>query len=722
MSSRKTPPPVDPFAEREAQSYAHPIPSREFIMQQLAHMGKPLTLEKLAEVLHVTDKSLLEALRRRLKAMERDGQLIRNRRKEYGLAKKMNLVSGRVIGHRDGFGFLVPDDGGDDLYLSEREMRSLLHGDRILANIIGVDNRGRREGALVEILERNTHQVVGRFVKKQGITYVEPDNSRIRHIVLIPPRQRGGAKAGQIVVAKLLEQPTAEEPPVGKIIEVMGEQRAPGMEIEIAIRAHELPHLWPQTVLDEIDRFSDQVQPSDLESRDDLRHIPFVTIDGEDAHDFDDAVYCEPRGKGWRLLVAIADVAAYVKPNTALDEEALNRGNSVYFPSRAVPMLPEFLSNGLCSLKPQVDRLSLVCELLIDFYGRTRSARFIQAVIRSAARLTYTEVAAALAGDEQSFQYPEVLPHLHHLYSLYKLLLKRRTKRGALDFETVETRIIFDIHKKIEKIVPVVRNDAHRLIEEMMLAANVAAAEWLTTREMPILYRVHEGPNPDKFSDLHSFLGTLGLRLGGKNAPKPLDYAKLIDKIKSRPDARLIQTVLLRSLKLAVYSPENKGHFGLAYTVYTHFTSPIRRYPDLLTHRAIKHWLEGKPLKKFLHSASKMHSLGEHCSMTERRADEATRDAMSWLKCEYMLDKVGEVYDGLVTAVTAFGLFVELDGIFAEGLVHVTSLRNDYYHFDPIGQRLKGEFSGAVYRLSDRVRVRVTRVSLEQKKVDLELV
>jgi len=720
MASSKNSLKKDPLAQREAQKYENPISSREFIMQHLAEVGKPMTLQKIAALLNLSKTEDIEALRRRLNAMERDGQLIRNRRKAYGLAKKMDLVRGRVIGHPDGYGFLVADDGGSDLFLSQKQMQTLMHGDRALVNIIGIDHKGRREGALVEVLERNTQEVVGRFFHKRGqnVAFVEPDNRRIPHNILIEGRKkRGKAKHGQIVVVRLLSY----NPPFGEVIEVLGNERAPGMEIDIAIRAHELPYQWPDDVLKQASKFPKKITPAALKGREDMREIPFVTIDGEDAQDFDDAVHCQPRGKGWLLRVAIADVSAYVKKGSAIDLEAKKRATSVYFPNRVVPMLPEVLSNQLCSLKPQVDRLCIVCELAIDFYGRTRRIRYFEAVIRSAARLTYTQVGKVLEGNEENFQYPHLLPQIRHLHSLYQLLLKRRKKRGAIDFETVETRILFDEQQKIERIVPVVRNDAHKLIEEMMLAANVATAEWLTAREMPMLYRIHEPPSKEKLTALRTFLKELGLKLWGKNKPQAHHYGKLLEKAQDRPGYRLIQTVLLRSLQLAVYSPKNKGHFGLAYPAYAHFTSPIRRYPDLLVHRAIRHCLQGKPVETFSYTNNDMEILSEQCTMAERRADEATRDAMTWLKCEYMQDKVGVEYDGIVTGVTAFGLFVELDGIFVDGLVHVTALVEDYYHFDPIGHCLYGEYGGKVYRLSDRLRVRVVRVDVDEKKIDFEL-
>ncbi|MCK5878020.1 MAG: ribonuclease R [Candidatus Marithrix sp.] len=715
---------TDPYAEREAKNYTNPVPSREFISQQLIDAGKPMTLKQITKLFDLKDADEIEGLRRRLRAMERDGQLVRNRRNGYGLAKKMDLVRGRIIAHPDGYGFLVSDEGGDDLYLSEREMRPIMHGDRVLVNIIGVDFKGRKEAALVEVLERNTQEIVGHFFHKKGqnVAFVEPSNRRIIQNILIEKRtQRGKAKHGQTVVVRLLSPPTKYNPPFGEVIEVIGDDFSPGLEVDIAIRSHELPHEWSPEVLAETRKFNLKIPPKLLQDREDLRNIPFVTIDGEDAKDFDDAVYCEPRGKGWLLKVAIADVSAYVKVASEIDLEAQSRGNSAYFPNRVIPMLPEILSNQLCSLKPQVDRLCLVCELAIDFYGRIRRTSFSQAIIRSAARLTYTQVAEALAGNKKDFPQPEVLPQLNDLYSLYKLLFKRRQKRGAIDFDTVENKIIFDKQLKIKEVVPVVRNEAHRLIEEMMLAANVATAEWLTEQELPLLYRIHEGPNEEKLTALRSFLQEQSLRLWGKDKPQAHHYAKLLEKAKGRSDFRMIQLILLRSLRLAIYSPKNQGHFGLAYETYAHFTSPIRRYPDLLVHRAIRHCLQGKKPKDFAYTADEIETLGEHCSMTDRRAEEATRDAIMMLKCEYMQNKVGNEFEGTVTGVTAFGLFVELDNIFVDGLIHVTSLREDYYHFDPITFRLTGESNGVVYQLSDRLKIKVVRVDLQEKKIDFVL-
>jgi len=714
-------PDFDPYLDREKEKYDNPIPSREFIIMHLTNASKPMRLNQIAETLNLTDPDALEGLRRRLKAMARDGQIVKTRRNGYGLANKMDLVKGRVIGHPDGYGFLVPDEGGTDLFLSEKQMWQIFHGDRILANVIGVNGRGKREGALVEILERNTKELTGRFFDKKGIAYIEPDNRRIPHRIMILKENVNHAKHGDIVMVRIIDYPNQYEPAIGEVISVLGQERAPGMEVDIAICDYNLPHEWSEDVSKEIQHFGEEVPQSAMQNRTDFRDIPFVTIDGEDARDFDDAVYCEPRGKGWLLRVAIADVSAYVKPNTALDQEAQTRGNSVYFPNRVIPMLPEVLSNGLCSLNPQVDRLCVICEMAIDMYGRTRRTHFYEGIMRSAARLTYNEVAAIFEGQREQFKQPELLPQLDNLYALYQLLLKKRQKRGAFEIDVPEIKILFGQQQKIDKLVALFRNDAHKLIEEMMLAANVATAEWLHQHDMSFLYRIHNGPTEDKLTELRTFLNELGLRLYGKEKPQAKHYGKLLEKITDRPDTRLIQTVLLRSMKMAIYTPDNVGHFGLSFDSYTHFTSPIRRYPDLIIHRAIKHVLKGKPPEKFLYDYGQLVDLGEHCSSTERRADEATRDAISWLKCEYMKDKIGNVYEGLITAVTSFGIFVELDGVFIEGLVHVTALDEDYYHFDPVRHCLVGEFSGRIYRLADRVKVKLMRVNVEEKKIDLEL-
>ena len=731
----------DPQAERETERYARPIPSRELIMQTLKDQGVPLEREQLAEIFQLSDEDDIEALRRRLNAMERDGQVVRNRRRGYGLVEKLDLVRGRVIGHPDGFGFLVPDDSGDDLFLSPRQMRSLFHGDRAVARVTGLDQRGRREGAIVEVIERNTLRVVGRFHCDDGVCYVVPDSKRITQDISVPPERTNGAAQGQIVSVEITEQPSFRSRPIGRVVEVIGDHMAPGMEIDIAIRSHELPLAWPADVEAEIAGLKPEVPEAAKQGREDLRATPLVTIDGVDSRDFDDAVFCERKAKGWRLLVAIADVAHYVEPHTALDREALARGNSVYFPERVIPMLPEILSNGLCSLNPEVDRLCMVCEMYISEDGRITRSRFLEGLMRSHARLTYDQVAKVLverdAGERKRLG--ALVPHLEELYRLYKVLRKERSKRGAIDFETTETRIVFGADRKIECIVPVERNDAHKIIEECMISANVATARFLGKNKMPTLYRVHEGPKQEKLKALRELLKEVGLSLRGGDKPEPKHYAELLTAIQKRPDAHLLQTVMLRSLSQARYAPENVGHFGLSLEQYLHYTSPIRRYPDLLVHRAIRHVLRTKAktglLKRalgrmlqsgsgggFHYGADDMVTLGEHCSMTERRADEATRDAVNWLKCEFMMDKVGEEFSGVISGVTSFGIFVELQDIFVEGLVHVSALKNDYYHFDPAGHRLRGERSGHVYRLTDTVKVRVLRVDLDERKIDFDLV
>lgn len=715
--------PKDPFAEREATKYENPIASREFILSVLEQTGVPMRLEEIAHNLHIRGEEQQTALHRRLRAMERDGQILFNRRRQYCLASKIDLITGRIIAHPSGFGFLVPDKGGDDLFLPASEMGALMNGDRAVVREIGQDRRGRREAVLVEILERGVHRVVGRLFIEAGVGFVIADNKRITHDVLVPREDFHGARHGQIVTIEIVEYPTRNRQAIGRVIEILGDHMAPGMEIDIAIRNYELPQVWSPAVEAEITHYSELVTAQDKQGREDLTQLPLVTIDGEDARDFDDAVYCERKGKGFRLIVAIADVSHYVKPGTALDLEATHRGNSVYFPERVIPMLPEILSNGLCSLNPLVDRLCMACEMDISPTGALKKYRFFPAVMHSHARLTYTKVAAMLVDQDAGLrdQYKDLVPHLETLHALFQVLLTARNKRGAIEFESTETRIVFGEDRKIERIIPVIRNDAHRLIEECMLMANVAAANYLQENEIAALYRNHEPPGLEKLTVLREFLGELGLTLGGGDEPEPKHYAKLLEQVQGRRDAHLIQTVLLRSLRQAMYGADNLGHFGLAFDAYAHFTSPIRRYPDLLVHRAIRHLLSKKKLSDFAYGPADMQSLGDHCSMTERRADEATRDAIDWLKCEYMLDKLGSEFDGIITSVTNFGIFVELSEIYVEGLVHVTALRQDYYHFDATHHRMIGERTNKIYRLGDPVRVVVARVDLDDRKIDFEL-
>jgi ribonuclease R len=714
---------VDPQAEREAGTYTNPIASRELILQVI-HQEGAMTYERLVESLKLVTEEQLEALRRRLNAMVRDGQLIRNRREGYIPVDEADLVRGRVIAHPDGFGFLVPDEGGDDVFLHGKQMRTLLHGDRAVVQISGLDRRGRREGVVIEVLERANHRVVGRLFIESGMAFVSPDNKRLTQDIMIPPDALGEAVHGQIVIAEIVQQPTFQHKTIGKITDIIGEHMAPGMEIDVAIHAHNLPFLWPDAVKEQIAGMKADVAEQDKQGRVDVRQVPLVTIDGEDARDFDDAVYCEPHGNGWKLYVAIADVSHYVERGSALDEEAHKRGTSVYFPGRVIPMLPEILSNGLCSLNPHVDRLCMVCEMLIDETGKVTRSKFFEGVMNSHARMTYTEVSAILEKGDKTLRekYAKIVPHLENLYALYRVLDAQRRKRHAIDFETTETKIIFSDNKKIERIVPYERNEAHKLIEECMIAANVASARFIERHKIPGLFRIHEGPNEEKLDDVRDFVLSLGLRFG-KATKKPTaeDYAKLIAQVKPREDFHLIQTVLLRSLSQAVYSPDNQGHFGLSLESYAHFTSPIRRYPDLLVHRAIRHVIRGGKVERYFYRHSDMVNLGEHSSTCERRADDATRDAQTALKCEYMQDKVGESFDGLISSVTGFGIFVELKDIYVEGLVHITSLPKDYYQFEPVQHRLIGERSGRSFRLGDKLRVKVVGVNLDERKIDFEL-
>ncbi len=735
---------ADPQAEREAARYAAPIPSREYILQSLSASAGPLTYDELCATLELRDPEGREALRRRLRAMVRDGQLIENRSGGYGVLGKMNLLKGRVSGHPEGYGFVITGGGEPDIFLSSRQMRRVMSGDLVVVRIAGFDRRGRPEGSIVEVLEHGTQELVGRYFTESGIHFVRPDNPAISQDVLIAPEDTGGANAGQIVLVEITRQPSRYGQAAGRIARVLGEHLAPGMEIEVAIHNFGLPHVWPEAVGVQVKKLPARVRPGDCQGRFDLRETPLVTIDGEDARDFDDAVYCERlRGGGWRLLVAIADVAHYVAPGSALDQEAWQRGNSVYFPGHVVPMLPEALSNGLCSLNPEVDRLCLVCELRVDRQGGVKSFEFFEAVMHSRARLTYTQVAALMAQREQAdspvrAQFRNLVGHIDALQDLYLALRGAREARGAIDFETGETRILFDAGRKIERIVPSERTDAHRLIEECMLAANVCAAQLLERSKQPVLYRVHEGPQLEKLANLREFLGELGLGLPGGDEPAPEDFQAVLKEIAGRPDAAIIQSVMLRSMSQARYQPDNLGHFGLNYPAYAHFTSPIRRYPDLLVHRAIRALLRGNGRNRHLrrhpeaqqgelrqfypYDAGAMDSAGIQCSMTERRADEATRSVVHWLKCEYLLEHVGDRFLGVVVGVTSFGLFVELEELYVEGLVHITNLPKDYYHHEPAHHRLIGERTRRAFRLGDRLEVQVARVDLDERKVDFELI
>ncbi|MBQ5965177.1 ribonuclease R [Massilia sp. ZL223] len=734
----------------------HTIPSREEILAVFRDAPEPLDAAALARALKVKPAAQ-EVLGRRLNAMERDGQIRADRQSgTYMLTDHTGFVAGRVSAHRDGYGFVIPDEGGDDLFLSDREMQKVLHGDKVMARVTGTDRRGRPEGTIVEVVERANTHVIGRLLNEGGVWIVSPEDQRISQDILVSGSP-GKAKAGQVVSVELIEQPGRFQQPTGRIAEVLGELDDPGMEIEIAVRKFGVPHVFSAAAQKQAARLPNEVIEADLADRVDLRDVPLVTIDGEDARDFDDAVYCEPvkigRAKGYRLLVAIADVSHYVKPNDSLDADAIERSTSVYFPRRVIPMLPEKLSNGLCSLNPAVDRCCLVCDMVVTVDGEVTAYQFYPAVMHSAARLTYNEVAEILGNTNgpEAQRRLNVVPHLLNLNEVFRALLKARQERGAIDFETTETYIVCNPLGKIEKIIPRTRNDAHRLIEECMLAANVCAADFLIRHKHPGTFRIHAIPTEEKLNQLRTFLKQVGLNLGGGSKPTARDYAEVMQQIKERPDAALLQTMLLRSMQQAVYSPDNVGHFGLAYEAYAHFTSPIRRYPDLLTHRAIKALLQGKrydpkgielgKLNTTLSNSARKQAakdkaegkqkaekdltvwdaLGVHCSANERRADEASRDVENWLKCYFMQNKLGEEFTGTVSGVTPFGIFVTLDELYVEGLVHVTELGQDYFQYDDARHELRGDRTGKRYQLTDRVTVKVARVDLEARKIDLVL-
>jgi len=694
------------------------------IPQVLQAAGRPLEFDELAQRAQRNGASARKRLTKELEELLQSGAIIRNRRDEYCLRERLSLIVGTVSAHKDGHGFLMPEDRSAPIYLAPRQMQEAMHGDRAAVRVTGTDHRGRPEGSIVEVLERNTREIVGRLYDESGICFVVPDNPRIGHKILVPRQHLGQARPGQVVLVKLIEQPSKTAQPLGHITRVLGEHAAPGMETDIAIHSHGLPFEFPSEVVAEAEAFGNSVSAAAKRGREDLRELPLVTIDGEDARDFDDAVYCEPlRAGGFRLLVAIADVANYVAPGTALDREATLRGTSVYFPNRVLPMLPEALSNGLCSLNPNVDRLCMVCEMRVNAEGKVTRAQFFEGLMRSAARLTYTKVAAYLANPAAAHA-PEVTAlgdRLKALHGVFKALHRARATRGALDFDAPELKVQFDSQGRIASLVEASRNDAHRLIEECMIAANVQAARFLKKHRIPALFRVHGKPEADRLEQLRQFLQGFNIHLPTDRDIEPTDLSEVLQRAVGHEEAHLIQTVVIRSMPQAVYQPENIGHFGLALTEYAHFTSPIRRYPDLMVHRGIRHVLRGGNAETFPWTAGMVSTLGQSCSFTERRADEATRDAMSWLKCEYMRDKIGEEFDTMVTGVVDFGLFVQVKGLQIDGLVHVSALGADYFSRDKSGYRIVGARSGRTFRLGDHLRVRLINVVIDERKIDFEL-
>ncbi len=715
----------DPFADREAKNYADPIPSREHILDYLSHAGQPVLFKQIANALKLFAPDRLDALKRRLRAMQRDGQLLKNRKSQYCVIDQLELIRGRVIGHRDGYGFVNRHDSdGPDLFLSANEMRQVLHDDDVLVRVACIDRRGRQEATIVEVLSHNTQEIVGKYHEESGIGFITPSNKRIARTITVTNNSSLSVTPGQSVAATLIQQPGLHQHPIAKISEVLESEHQLELITDIAIRSYQLPFRWPEAASTQAATLPDHVSTTTINERRDLRKLPFVTIDGADAKDFDDAIYCEvnPKG-GWQLYVAIADVSYYVKPNSPLDHEAQQRGNSVYFPGQVIPMLPEALSNGLCSLRPNVDRLCLVCEMAINSSGKITRSRFYHAVIHSHARLTYDEVSDLLTDQhsQAAKQYVDLNQHLQQLHTLYQILLTVRSTRGAIDFEFNEPYFEFDDQGQISAIKIRKRTVAHRIIEECMLAANVCAARFLVRHKKPSLFRIHSKPSEDKLTQLREFLGMFSLNLSGGKQPTPADYAKLLQTVVTRADAMSIQMVILRSLTQAVYGPENEGHFALAYDAYGHFTSPIRRYPDLIVHRTISHIINRESDDEFPYTNADMVNLGEHCSMTERRADDATRDVNDWLKCEFMQDKIGQRYSGVITGVVNFGLFVQLDDIFIDGLIHIATLPKDYYHFDATTHCLIGKHSRRCYRLGDEITVIVSRVNSDTKQIELDI-
>ncbi|HEU5467854.1 MAG TPA: ribonuclease R, partial [Steroidobacteraceae bacterium] len=709
----------DPRFREESARYEKPIPSRELIVAKLGQASKPLGFDALASLLGIREAHERQALSKRLGAMARDGELLVNRASEYCLVERLPLVVGTVSGHRDGFGFLVPDDGGDDLFLPYREMRMLFHGDRAAARIAGRDERGRPEGAIVEVLERRTQQVAGRFALEGGVGFVTPDNRRISQRVVVPREASGSARHGDLAVVEITEQPGRNRDPVGRVVRVLPESGGADAAIELAIASHGLSHAFPSEALADARRFGREVPRAVGADREDLRDLPLVTIDGEDARDFDDAVYAEPNAGGFRLVVAIADVSHYVRPGTALDAEARERATSVYFPSRVLPMLPEELSNHLCSLMPEVDRYCMACDMQVSRSGVVTKSRFFPAVMRSQARFTYTRVAAHLEGRDPLARGPQarLAAAIDCLHQAYRALRKQREKRGALDFEAPEVKVLVDAAGNPTEIRAYPRNDAHRLIEECMIAANVQAAGFLKKRRLPALFRIHGKPDEERIEELKRFLSMRGVHLEIGGDLKPARLAKVLAGIAGRPDAAVLENAIIRSLPQALYQPLNIGHFGLALAEYAHFTSPIRRYPDLLVHRGIRHALAGGSAASFVHSAREMEALGTECSLRERRADEAARAVVAWLKCEYMRPRVGEEFEAVVTGVAEFGLFVQLKGMQVDGLVHVTALPPDYFHFHERDRTLVGERTRLRFSIGDELTVRLARVDSAERKI-----
>jgi len=700
----------DPHYDREAEKYESPIPSREHILSFI--QKKPRSKRQLFELLILTDEQK-KPFDKRLRAMVRDKQLSCNKNGVYRAFSNRGLLTGSVIANPKGFGFVVLDKGGKDLRLSSQQMKLVFHGDKVKVRLL---NR-KLDAEVVNVIE-TVKTVVGRLHLDDQYPYVVVDDRRIKHNVKITKLLKE-CMDNQVVIVEILSSPTLDSEATGKVTDILGAYLDEGVEIDSALHRHQIPSTFSDDLLSESKRLSDKVLEKDKKGRVDITHLQLITIDGDDSRDFDDAVYAKPSENGWKLIVAIADVSHYINENSALDIEAFDRGNSVYFPHRVVPMLPEVISNGLCSLNPNVERLCMACEMSIDSLGELIDYKFYPALMLSHARLTYSQVSEILENKQSSLRdsYSNVIENIEFLYGLYKTLRISRQKRGVMDFDRIESQILFNDKGKIDNIVASQRNDAHKLIEECMLMANQSTAKFLGKHKEDFLYRIHPKPTSEKIEVTRKFLSAVGLSLEGGNEPESRDFAKVLKNAKGRDDENIIKTVVLRTMKQAVYTPSNEGHFGLAFEDYTHFTSPIRRYPDLLVHRAIKRVLNNQSRSP----SNKMSEIGSHLSMTERRADDATRDVEQWLKCEYMRDKVGQEFSGVISGVTGFGLFVELSEIFVEGMVSVRDLKDDYYVYDDVHHQLTGERGGKNFRLGDVIKVKVASVSLDDRKIDFIL-
>lgn len=707
----------DPYHARECEKYQNPLPSREYILDCLETVSAPLSLEDLLDIFQIADPGAKRGFCNRLIAMQRQGQIMKNRRKQYASVQKLDLIRGRICAHRSGYGFFIPDDGSCDIFIPSLKMQSLFEGDIVLVRASKAVN-GKRAGVVVEILEHTVQQIAGHYFEAGKETFVRPYHKHITQDILIPREDRAQAKDGQYVICQITAYPTARRQPMGQVIEILGDHLSAGMETEIVMRTYEISDKWSDAVCSEVAHYTACVPECHKQDRKDIRDLPLLTIDGDDAKDFDDALYCHLQSDGcFRLVVAIADVAHYVKVGSATDQEAYLRGTSVYFPNRTISMLPPILSDELCSLKPHVDRLCMVCDMQISAQGKVQNYVFYDAVMRSRARLTYEQVTGLLMCDEiNQSEYRAVLESLRRLYHQ---LRAERELRGALDFDTTQTCIIFDAYQKISTIVLEKRTIAHRMVEESMLITNAAAADFLIKQKMPTLYRVHDGIASDSLGNLESLIKNMGLQLTwGKRVPSPKQCQELLQKAQGRPDSQLLQMAVLGALKRAVYSEENTGHFGLAYAAYLHFTSPIRRYPDLMVQRGIRACLSGQP---FSHDHDFIATCAKHCSSRECRADEATREVNNWLKCYYMQDRIGQIFEGIIVRVTGFGVFVALKEIHVEGLLHITALRDDYYQYDAVHHLLKGRRTGTVYKLGDTLSVMVAKADMDERTLDFAL-